>query len=234
MAFRLSMTLAVVVSATAAAAADETEARRAGLQALSEFIGVWNGNGGPDKPRIDPKDPVWKETLDWSWRFKGDDCWLSLKVIDGKHVSSAEIRFLPQKNKYRLKLIDAKKQSMEFEGKLDKGYLTFERSDSASGDTQQLVMNTAAEGIRFVYRYAVKPKGRTVFNKVYQVGASKEGESLGTSVKKNECIVTGGLGTMTVSYMGETYYVCCSGCRDAFNEDPAKFVKEYKEKKNKK
>ena len=33
--------------------------------------------------------------------------------------------------------------------------------------------------------------------------------------------------------MGETFYVCCTGCRDAFNEDPAKFVKEYKKKKEK-
>ena len=45
--------------------------------------------------------------------------------------------------------------------------------------------------------------------------------------------MTGGLGTIPVTYMGETFYVCCTGCRDAFNEDPAKFVKAYKEKKNK-
>jgi hypothetical protein len=233
MPFRLALVL-MICGFTFSLASDDADARRAGLQALAEFIGVWNGSGGPDKPRVDSKDPVWKETLDWSWRFKGDDCWLSLKITDGKHVSSGEIRYVPNKQRYTMRLIDAKKQSMDFEGKLDKGYLTLERIDSKTGDTQQLTMNTAAEGVRFVYRYAVKPKGRTLFNKVYQVGASKEGESFATSAKKNECIVTGGLGTMTVSYMGETYFVCCSGCRDAFNEDPAKFVKEFKEKKNKK
>ena len=29
-------------------------------------------------------------------------------------------------------------------------------------------------------------------------------------------------------YKGKTYYVCCSGCRDAFNENPEKFLKALK------
>ena len=36
---------------------------------------------------------------------------------------------------------------------------------------------------------------------------------------------------MTVSFGGKTYYVCCTGCRDAFNEDPEKFVKAFEKKK---
>jgi YHS domain-containing protein len=35
---------------------------------------------------------------------------------------------------------------------------------------------------------------------------------------------------MAVSYNGQTYYVCCSGCRDAFNENPAKIIAEFKKK----
>ena len=26
---------------------------------------------------------------------------------------------------------------------------------------------------------------------------------------------------------GQTYYVCCTGCRDAFNENPEKIMKEF-------
>ena len=46
-----------------------------------------------------------------------------------------------------------------------------------------------------------------------------------------ECIVSGGKGTIPVSYNGKTYYVCCSGCRDAFKDDPEKFIKEAEKKK---
>ena len=51
--------------------------------------------------------------------------------------------------------------------------------------------------------------------------------------KGPECIVSGGLGTMAVSHKGKTYYVCCSGCRDAFNEEPEKYIKEYEEARRK-
>jgi YHS domain-containing protein len=43
--------------------------------------------------------------------------------------------------------------------------------------------------------------------------------------------VTGGLGKIQVSFGGNTYYVCCTGCRDAFNENPAKMIAEYKARK---
>ena len=32
---------------------------------------------------------------------------------------------------------------------------------------------------------------------------------------------------MPVAYQGKTYYVCCSGCRDAFRDDPEKYIKEF-------
>ena len=159
---------------------------------------------------------------------------MNLEVKGGKHLTRGELHYLPAKKAYLLSALDAKKQKMEFEGTLDpKGYLVFQRTDMATGETQQLTMNSAGDGARFIYRYATRPKGSTVFSKQFMVAASKEGESLGATAKKNECIITGGLGTIAVTYMGETFYVCCSGCRDAFNENPAKFVKEYREKKKK-
>jgi len=126
------------------------------------------------------------------------------------------------------------KKKLVFEGSLKKGRLILQRLDPESKETQQITMNTAAEGIRFIYTYSVKPENRTLFNKQYQVAFTKEGESLGTAGdKKPECVVTFGLGTIPVSYNGVTYYVCCSGCRDAFNENPAKIIKEYLAKKKK-
>ncbi len=231
---RIVCAAALLLPVAGRAADDAADARKAALQELNDYIGSWKWMGGPDKPRPGPKDPTWAETITWVWRFKGDDAWLTFEVKGGKHLTGGEVRYRPDAKAYHLTAVDAKKQSVEFDGKLDpKGYLIFERVDRATGETQQLTMNSAGDGARFVYRYATRPKGTTVFARQYMVAASKEGESLGAAAKKNECVVTGGLGTIPVTYMGETFYVCCSGCRDAFNEDPAKFVREFKAKKKK-
>jgi hypothetical protein len=231
----LALSLLMLWSGPARPADDSpAETRKAALQELNDYIGTWKATGGTDKPRPGPRDMTWAESITWSWRFKGDDAWLHFDIKDGKHLSGGDVRYLPAKMLYRLSAVDVKKQTLEYEGKLDpKGYLVFERSDKATGETQQLTMNSAGDGARFVYRYATRPKGGTLFSRQYLVAGSKEGESLGASAKKNECVVTGGLGAIPVSFMGETFYVCCTGCRDAFNEDPAKFVNEYKKKKAK-
>jgi len=118
-------------------------------------------------------------------------------------------------------------------GELAMGVLNLERLDPQTKNVDLLKINTAADGIRLIYNFAQRPEGRTLAFKTYQLGYTKEGESFGGTAanKKPECVVTGGLGTIAVSYMGTTYYVCCSGCRDAFNENPAKIVKEYLAKK---
>ncbi len=174
----------------------------------------------------------WRENADWSWRFKNNDCWLTFTVPDGKYLKKGHVRYLPDDDQYQLTILE-KDGKRVFEGELKGTRLTFERKDPKTKETQRLKMFLAGGGIRFIYEYHVKPMNRTLFNRQYQVAFTKLGESFGAAEKKPECIVTGGLGTMTVSYNGQTYYVCCSGCRDAFNDNPAKFVAEYKKKKRK-
>lgn len=210
---------------------EQKAAAKDALKELQEFIGGWKGNGGPDKPRPGPRDPIWSETVSWSWRFKGEDAWMSMTVKDGKVFKSAELRYLPGKKVYELTATDREDHKRVFTGTVKSDVLTLERVDPATKEVQQIKMNTAAEGDRFVYRVAHKSKDSTIWKKDYMVGCTREGISLGKVDKKNECIVSGGLGTMPVSYKGETYYVCCSGCADAFKENPEKYINEYKAKK---
>jgi YHS domain-containing protein len=66
---------------------------------------------------------------------------------------------------------------------------------------------------------------------VAEVGYTREGTSLAVEgFGELECIVTGGKGTMAVSYQGKTYYVCCSGCKQAFDDDPAGIIAAYEKK----
>jgi hypothetical protein len=222
--------IGLVVPALAADKSDNSEAKEA-LKELQEFIGGWKGNGGPDKPRPGPRDPVWSENVSWSWHFKAEDAWLSMSIKDGKLFKSGELRYLPSKKVYQLTLTNKEDKKLVFEGKIEREVLKLQRVDAETKTTEQITMNTAAEGDRFIYHVAHKNKGKTIWKKDYLVACTREGVSLGKVDKKNECVVSGGLGTMAITYKGETFYVCCSGCAEAFKENPEKYITEYKAKK---
>lgn len=229
----LGTLLALIVAMTSVAAEKSgVAAAKEGLQPLNDFVGEWNGTGGalPFKAT----NPAWKQSINWGWKFKGDDAWMALDIKDGKYHKSGELRYLPEKKVFQLTLIGVDDKKTVFEGKVEDEVLTVEAVDKDKKETQQITMNLAAEGVRMILTFSRKPENRTLYTKVYQIASNRAGESLGTRDKKNECVVSGGLGTMAVSHKGQTYYVCCSGCRDAFNENPEKYIKEFEEAKKKK
>lgn len=224
---------ALLAAAPSRASADkDLGKKKAALRELQEFIGGWKGTGAR-KLKPGPRDPFWSETVQWNWRFQGDDCWLAVEFAGGKLFRSAEVRYLPEKKKYQLAATPADGTGkLVFDGTLKDDKLTFERTDPKTSEVQRVRMNTAAEGIRFIYLVDRRADGATIWRLEAMVETTKIGESLARKEKKGpECVVSGGLGTMTVSYMGETFYVCCTGCRDAFNENPKKYVDEFKARK---
>lgn len=218
---------ASVLLAQAAPAQDKkkVEELKKGLQALNDFVGQWNGDGksAPTKP----KKESWAETLEWGWRFKGDDVWMTWKLKDGKLFKSAELRYMPDKKNFQLTTIDAKDQKTVYDGKVEKEIVTFDHVDPTTKEQHRIKINVAGDGVRLNMVVSHAGEGKKIQTQDYQVGYSMEGASLGAKEKKQECIVSGGLGTGTVSYKGQTYYVCCSGCRDAFNENPEFYVKAW-------
>jgi hypothetical protein len=219
----------------AAQAVDGPTTSKEGLQELNALIGTWNGVGGggtPERPKAEPR--FWKETIEWGWKFKGGDGWMVLSIKDGKQFKAGELRYVPSKKIFQATFKDLKDKDQVFEGTFDKGYLTLEREDPVAKETQQIKMNLAGDGIRLIYRYATKKTGRTLYTPQFYVSAGKEGESLGLKPgenKERECVVSGGLGTSTVSAMGRTFWVCCSGCRDEFLANPEKYIKEFDAKR---
>ncbi|MEZ5952658.1 MAG: YHS domain-containing protein, partial [Planctomycetaceae bacterium] len=66
------------------------------------------------------------------------------------------------------------------------------------------------------------------------VSTQREGTSLALideGYGEKTCIISGGLGTMTVSHKGQTYYVCCTGCKAAFEDDPERWIARAEEQK---
>ena len=211
-----------------AAPAKDNDASKTALQQLHEFIGQWKGEGQTKSGKTEE----WKEGMNWGWKFKGDDAWMIVEFKDDKTLSKGELKYDPDKKKFRLTALDANKKEVVFEGVFKSKQLVLSRIDDENKNKYIITMSTNNDGARFIYKYEYQVKGRGLEKPIFMVTHKKEGVSL-TGGAKKECVVSGGLGTMQVSYNGKTYYVCCSGCAEAFRETPKKFVDEF-EKKNKK
>lgn len=220
--------LVFVPIATVRAGSDKDPVKD-GLSKLNEFIGSWKGSGKSSATKV--KD--WTEGGSWGWNFKEKEPSIAFESPGSQFLESGVIRYDPKKKLYS---VEAKgglfKEPATLTGKIDsKGYFVIGRTDPDTGDKQEFVFYTTNEGGFLNYRYQVTAKGRTIAAKLGEVTLKKEGFSIVGGAKRPECVVTGGLGTMPVSYNGKTYYVCCTGCRDAFNENPEKYVKAFEAKK---
>jgi hypothetical protein len=204
------------------------------LQAFNDLIGSWRGTGTPQQGTKEERDKnFWQETIAWEWQFKDKDAWLKAKFDKSKYFDGGELRYLPDTDRYQLTLRTLSKETLVFEGPLKDKRLTLDRTDTDKKETQRLIVSLLHSN-RYLYRYEVKSGDQTLFTALYQVGATKEGVPFAEGDGKPVCVVSGGLGTIPVMYKGKTYYVCCSGCRDAFNDDKETYIKEFEEKQAKK
>ena len=227
--------LLLLVAVPAGPAADPPGKRtpREALQAFNDLIGSWRATGQPEGTLQEKQRGFWTEEQKWEWQFKGDDAWLKVAIDKGKYFTGGELHYLPDTDLFRLTLTTPDKETLAFEGPFKDRKLTLDRTDDKTKETQRLVV-TLLHANRFLYRCEVKPADRPGFKRVYEVGVTKEGVAFaGPGDNEPECVVSGGRGTIAVTYKGQTYYVCCSGCRDAFKENPEKYLKEYAERKAK-
>ncbi len=231
----LAFALALAIGLSGAAdppkpsAAEVAKAKKA-LQEVQDFMGAWNLEG---TQKTGVKTEAWKEKIDWSWKFKTDEPTIKVAFAEGKgkYFSKGELKYATGKKKYILTLVAADKSEHVFEGDLLRsGGLKMESKNAKTGDVTRITMNTLADGIRFSLKVEKQEGGKGLFANAFQMTGNKEGESLAGGSKKPECIVTGGAASIAVSFQGKQYFVCCSGCRDAFNENPEKFIKMLEKK----
>jgi YHS domain-containing protein len=76
-----------------------------------------------------------------------------------------------------------------------------------------------------------RPEQQSFFTRSGEVGYQRQGTKIAAVGGTGPiCVVTGGAGTIAVTHKGKTYYVCCTGCRDAFLDDPEGTLATYEKK----
>ena len=215
-----------------------TQTIPAPLAPLEYLLGRWNGRG-VFKDSTAKRFRGWDEKHSWAWIFvKGEPVGLSVTIEGGKVLAAGKLTFDPVRKLYRLEGTEPKPGGpIVLEGTIDKSskHLVLDRVDLAGnsakdGPKMRLSLWTNANSLRYTMAEEVRERGAYQYSKVLEVGSTREGESLapsGDSASSGpKCIVTGGAASMTLSYQGRTYPICCTGCRDAFNDDPEKYLKK--------
>lgn len=232
---RLSLSLLLLILLVLPASASEPTKpdARAALKPFQGLVAPWKGTGVPEGSREEKQKGFWTEHVKWEWQFKNGDAWLAATIEGGRYFTGFELRPLGN-NRFRLIAETPNKQELTFEGKFTDGKLTVERLDDKTKEEQRIVLRLLHAN-RIVYHYETRTADRRTFARKYQVGWTNQNEPFANDSSTDpECIVSGGKGTIAVMYKGKTYYVCCTGCRDEFKDNPEKYIAEFETRKKEK
>ncbi len=197
------------------------------LGQFNDWIGTWRGVGQVKRGSTRGS---WFETADWQWQFKKGRASLLYKIKDSKLFQSAELKFDSKTKQYMLTAQIDKEQTRNYVGQIVKKQLVLE-SNPEDDDQVYRISMSLLNTKRFVALHQKRHKSSKFWNRIAEVGYTRKGTSLARAgAGQPECIVTGGTGTIIVEHQGKTYYVCCSGCKQSFDDDPEGTIAAYKEK----
>jgi YHS domain-containing protein len=235
--FSLTLTVIADDKSKKAEATSEPAAKesRASIQdALSEFnslVGGWRGVGQPSR---NSNKGSWIESAEWVWEIKKEHVGLRYAVKNGKQLASGLLTWDPKSKDFVLEATLPDKSQRTYTGKLSGTKLTLQSPADPNGSVHQIVV-TLKDEKRTLVLFQSRPKDQQQFTRVAEVGYTREGTRLAEEGGGGpECIVTGGKGSMSTVYKGKTYYFCCTGCRDAFLDDPDAIIAQAEEKAKKK
>lgn len=198
-------------------------ASQAALEKLNALVGSWRGAAQPIK---NSTNGAWTEKAEWVWEIKKDAVAMHCRVEGGKLLETAVLSYDPVANAYRLQAKLPDRSSRDYSGKLAGNKLVLESAEDGVHLVHRLTLTLLNEK-RTLALFEHRRSSSAQFVRGAEIGYTREGTSLATERADGpECIVTGGKGTASLVYKGKTYWFCCSGCRDAFEDDPERMIAE--------
>jgi YHS domain-containing protein len=220
------------VSADESPPATGRRADQAALKPYGSLVGGWrHGVGQVERGRTKG---AWSEDADWAWKLTPSSAALEGKITNGKYLKSLVIHPGKEAHTYEADAILADGTTRTFTGKGEAQKPLVLTAGSAGGPGLQRITLTLLHNTRLIVLLEARDPGSTRFYRLGEVGYTRQGVAFAVGESGPVCIVTEGRGTISVSYKGKTYYVCCSGCRDLFNENPEAILAEAAERQKSK
>jgi YHS domain-containing protein len=207
--------------------ADRRNTDQEALEPLAGLVGNWRGVGMVQR---NVQKGAWKEAADWSWKLTRDSAALELKLEEGKYLKSAVVRPGPKSGEFSVEATLADGSSRTFVGTFNDRKQLVATASGKPGDGPGRITLSPLHDTRFLMLLEA-PEGARNWKRLGEVGYTREGVAFAAGDSAPVCIVTGGRGTIAVKHKGETYYVCCSGCKQLFDDDPEGVIAQAKAKK---
>lgn len=233
-------------TATRESGAEQRESLLAAMMPLQIMLGQWRGTTqrefGDFKAVDEPE---------WVWDFQSDRDRPAMVMTsaESRYFRQARLTYVTDEGTYRLTTADKDGKARTFEGRFTQPPLDVQGDDKKLHRTYKLeltetnpddvkdqwqVLFNQVENNRYLFELSRKRSGQ--FQRFDTVGTQRQGTSFALNDEDygdRKCIISGGLGTIQVSYQGQSYWVCCTGCQAAFNDDPATWIAEFEAKREK-
>lgn len=229
----VSLLLWVVLSIHLSGQAEDpqppVQADLSALQPLQVVVGSWRGVG---QVRRGSPHGAWQEQAEGRWEF-GAQASMKWTVTHGKFWKSALFYPGGPESPLHLRVELPDESILDLCGRFTGNRLVLE-SDPETQPTQYRLTWLILNDNRFTVLFERRMASQSFYQRVGEVSFQREGTRL-EAVEANapECVVTGGRGTIAISYKGQTYYVCCTGCREAFEKDPQGILLTWEQRRKK-
>jgi YHS domain-containing protein len=205
--------------------------RRSSLEALRSYgtlVGPWKGVGQPQRSS---SKGAWTERADWVWKLSADSAALELKLEGAKYLRSAELRTKPQPGAFVLEAMLADGSKRSFSGQAGARSQLILTAEGPAGEGLRRITLSPLHETRFLMLLESQDAATGTFSRLAEVGYTRQGVAFAAGESYPLCIVTDGRGSIELKYKGQSYWVCCSGCKDLFEENPAAVISEAAERR---
>lgn len=213
------------------------------LSGFSSFVGEWRGVA---QPKRGSSAGAWSEKCKVAWQFAEGGSGLVFRLDPGQQFrtltlmvrdsgdTSAKQQILIAEDSAGQKFELSPEESTNDQTKSDDVSGVWSFATNSSQDAQRRCTIRAISEIRMTLLFEERASSTASWKRLSEIGLTRAGEKLAKgNTGGPQCIVTGGLGTIRVEHDGKAYYVCCEGCKQAFDADPAGTIQDYRDRLSK-